>query len=119
MKGGLIAEATKYFAVFSNLIKTEVGHYSGTPPAPSNSYNPINFWIGEKTVQVECPLMIFPGKITVPVIDKFPEYNMKSQGFKVVFHSVKLCVIGKNASGCSQANRIPGAQRPRLDKRML
>src|SRR5690625_6905631 len=87
MKGGIIAEAAKYLRVFSNLIKIEVGYYSGTPPAPSYSYNPINFRIGEKTVQVECPLMIFPCKITVPVIDKFPEYNMKSQGFKVVFHT--------------------------------
>src|SRR5690625_6254411 len=119
MKGGIIAEATKYFRVFLNLIKIEVGYYSGTPPAPSNSYNPINFWIGEKTVQVECPLMIFPGKITVPVIDKFPEYNMKSQGFKVVFHTVKLSVIGKNASGCCQANCIPGSPRSRFDKWML
>src|SRR5690625_2780234 len=64
MKGGIIAEATKYFRVFLNLIKIEVGYYSGTPPAPSNSYNPINFWIGEKTVQVECPLMILDRKST-------------------------------------------------------
>src|SRR5690625_2307563 len=119
MKGGIIAEATKYFRVFLNLIKIEVGYYSGTPPAPSNSYNPINFWIGEKTVQVECPLMNFPCISIAPVLDNVSEYNMSVNAFKFVFHTVKLCVIGKNASGCSQANRIPGAQRPRLDKRML